>query len=314
MTLDAFETWVLLQISRYHRSPHRGIDSFTPQSRWEEAVAGGFEPRAVPPSYAEDVLLAFLPSAKRQLSRTGSWRVSCERHRSVLTELATAELVPVKIDGVREYRVRFVRDIDQVADPFRQARHRRGGRSGSLSVLGFCLERDICSALRGAPLPECWCLGTRWPAARAVLIDLADLLLSQARGSRERLIHRFASDDWIPQGQASQFAEGCFPLLGAFWQRRILESCARILIDPSVFQHLEDGRRLNVHAELAHGRIGQQKARSLLGSLATSDLMSLLFAYMGESQLTKLEPRMRRWPAPLAKRVAGAAAVALYIQ
>lgn len=71
MTLDAFETWVLLQISRYHRSPHRGIDGFTPQSRWEEAVAGGFEPRAVPPSYAEDVLLAFLPSAKRQLSRTG---------------------------------------------------------------------------------------------------------------------------------------------------------------------------------------------------------------------------------------------------
>jgi len=71
MTLDAFETWVLLQISRYHRSPHRGIDGFTPQSRWEEAVASGFNPRAVPPSYAEDVLLAFLPSAKRQLSRTG---------------------------------------------------------------------------------------------------------------------------------------------------------------------------------------------------------------------------------------------------
>lgn len=71
MTLDAFETWVLLQISRYHRSPHRGIDGFTPQSRWEEAVAGGFTPRAVPPSYAEDVLLDFLPSAKRQLGRTG---------------------------------------------------------------------------------------------------------------------------------------------------------------------------------------------------------------------------------------------------
>lgn len=71
MTLDAFETWVLLQISRYHRSPHRGIDGFTPQSRWDEAVENGFKPRAVPPSYAEDVLLAFLPSAKRQLSRTG---------------------------------------------------------------------------------------------------------------------------------------------------------------------------------------------------------------------------------------------------
>lgn len=71
MTLDAFEKWVLLQISRYHRSPHRGIDGFAPQSRWDEAVENGFKPRAVPPSYAEDVLLAFLPSAKRQVSRTG---------------------------------------------------------------------------------------------------------------------------------------------------------------------------------------------------------------------------------------------------
>lgn len=71
MSLDAFERWVFLQISRYHRSPHRGLNGFTPQSRWEEAVVNGFKPRVVPPSYAEDVLLAFLPSAKRQLSRTG---------------------------------------------------------------------------------------------------------------------------------------------------------------------------------------------------------------------------------------------------
>lgn len=78
---------------------------------------------------------------------------------------------------------------------------------------------------------------------------MADLLLSQARGSRERLVHLFAEGDWILAAQASQFAEGSFPLLGAFWQRRILESCARILIDPAVFEHLENGRRLNVHAE-----------------------------------------------------------------
>lgn len=84
-----------------------------------------------------------------------SWRVSCERHRSVLTELAMAELVPVKIAGVREYRVRFVRDIDQVTDPFRQARQQRGGRSGSISVLApawsaisarRCAERPLRNA------------------------------------------------------------------------------------------------------------------------------------------------------------------------
>ena len=242
------------------------------------------------------------------------WRVSCERHHTTLTDLAAAELVPVKIAGAREHRVRFIRDLDQVTDPFRLARHRRGGRSGSFSTLGACLERDIGLALRGTPLPDCWCLGPHWPTARAVLIDLADLLLSQVRGGRERLVHLIAEGDWIPAAQASQFAEGCFPFLGAFWQRRIVESCARILIDPAIFEHLEDGRRLNVHAELAFGRVGQKKARNALGNLATSDLLSLLFAYMGESQLEKMEARVRCWPAPLARRVASATAVALYIQ
>lgn len=243
-----------------------------------------------------------------------SWRVSCERHRTMLTEIAAAEIVPVSIDGLREYRIRFIRDVDQVANPFMRSAQRRGGRRGSFSVLGYCLESDICSALRGAPLPECWCLGTEWSTARTVLLNLADLLLTHARGSRERLIHRFAEGDWIPQAQARHFAQGCFPFVGAFWQRRILETCARILIDPLLFNHLSDGHRLNVHAELAFGRVGQQKARSLLGSLATSDILSLLFAYIGEGELERLEPRIRHWPAPLARRVGAAAAVALYIQ
>lgn len=243
-----------------------------------------------------------------------SWRVSCNQHRTVLTDLAVAELLPVTIAGVREHRVRFVRDIDEVADPFRRSGRQRGGRKGSFSVLGSCLEDDIHSALGGAPFAGYWCIGTKWPAARSVLIDLADILLTQARGSSERLIHRFADGDWIPQEQAAQFAQGCFPMLGAFWQRRILESCARVLIDPLLFDHLEDGRRLNVHAELAYGRIGQQKARSVLGNLATSDLLSLLFAHMEEGALARFERRIRHWPAPIAKRVGAAAAVALYIQ
>lgn len=242
------------------------------------------------------------------------WRVSCERHSTVLTDLAAAELVPVTVAGLRDYRVRFIRDVDQVADPFRRTGQRRGGRKGSFSALGFCLENDICSALRGTAFPDCWCLGRHWPAARTVLMDLADLLRTQARGSRERLIHRFADGDWIPAEQGSQFAQGSFPSIGAFWQRRLLECCARIVIDPSRFEHLEDGHRLNVHAELAYGRIGQQQARSSLGGLATSDLLSLLFAYVGESHLSEMEPRIRSWPAPLAKRVGTAAAVALYIQ
>lgn len=242
------------------------------------------------------------------------WRVSCERHRVALTDLATAEFVPVTIAGIRDYRVRFIREVDQIADPFRRAGQRRGGRKGSFSALGFCLENDICSALRGAAFPDFWCVGQHWPAARTVLMDLTDLLLTQARGSRERLIHRFADGDWLPSEQAAQFAQNSFPSIGAIWQRRLLESCARILIDPSRFEHLEDGHRLNVHAELAYGRIGQQRARSVLGRLATSDLLSLLLAYAEERHLADMEPRIRRWPAPLTSRVAAAAAVALYIQ
>lgn len=243
-----------------------------------------------------------------------AWRVSCQRHRIALVEFAAAELMPVIIADRQEHRVRFIRDVDQVADPFRRASQRRGGRRGSLSGLGLCLETDICSALRGSAFPDRWCVGPSWPTARTVLMDLTDMLLTQARGSRERLIHRFADRDWVPQEQAANFRKGSFQSIGAFWQRRLLDSCARLLIDPSRFEHLEGGHRLNVHAELAYGRIGQQRARGALGRLATSDLLSLLFAYIEERRLTEMEQRIRRWPSPLINRVAAAAAVALYIQ
>ncbi|MNV11144.1 hypothetical protein D3C71_1016980 [compost metagenome] len=243
-----------------------------------------------------------------------SWRVTCERHRTALVELSAAELMPVMIAGRRDHKVRFIREVDQVADPFRRAGQRRGGRGGSISVLGACLEHDICSTLRGAAFPDYWCVGPSWPAARGVLIDLSDLLLKHARGSRERLIHIIADGDWIPAVHAKSFAEGVYPSIGAFWQRRLLENCARILIDPSRFEHLSDGHRMNVHAQLAYGRIGQQRARSALGRLATSDLLSLLFAYAQERHLAEMEQRIRRWPTPLINRAAAAASVALYIQ
>lgn len=71
MSLDGFERWVLLQIGRYHRSPHQGLDGFTPQSKWEQVAQAGFAPRAVPPGFAQELMLSFLPGQKRQLSRRG---------------------------------------------------------------------------------------------------------------------------------------------------------------------------------------------------------------------------------------------------
>lgn len=243
-----------------------------------------------------------------------AWRVSCQRHRRALVDLETAELVPVIINGVRDYRVRFFREVDHIRDPFRRSQTRGEGRSGSFSALGLCLEEDVAAALRGAELPDYWCLGSEWPQARAVLMDLTDLLLTQARGSHERLIHLLADGDWIPRAQASQFARGCYPSMGAFWQRRLLEGCARLLIDPTRFEHLEDGHRLNVHAELSYGRHnGHSRARSVHARLAASDPLSLLLAYVDEGRLAELEPRIKAWPAPLTKRVASAAAVALYM-
>lgn len=243
-----------------------------------------------------------------------AWRVSCRRHSRALVDLEAAELVPVIIDGLRDYRVRFFREVDHIRDPFRRSQARGEGPSGSFTVLGQCLEEDVIAALKGAELPEHWCLGCDWPQARAVLIDLSDLLLTQARGSHERLIHLLADSDWIPRAQASQFARGCFTSMGAFWQRRLLEGCARLLIDPTRFEHLEDGRRLNVHAELSYGRRnGHNRARSVHARLAASDPLSLLLAYVDEGRLAEFEPRIKAWPAPLTKRVASAAAVALYM-
>ncbi len=243
-----------------------------------------------------------------------SWRVTCEKHRTALVEFSAAELVPVFLAGRRDHKVRFTRDVDQVTNPFWRGGQRSVEGKGSISVLGGCLENDICSALRGAPFPDNWCVGPCWRSVRDVLVDLSDLLLKQARGGRERLIHKFADGDWIPAVHALEFAPGAYPLIGAFWQRRLLETCARILIDPSRFVHLFDGRQANVHAELAYGRIGQERARGPLGRLASSDPLVVLFAYAHERHLAEMERRIRSWPAPLVNRAAAAASVALYIQ
>ena len=110
-----------------------------------------------------------------------AWRVTCQRHYIALVEFAAAELMPVMIAGRREYRVRFIRNVDQVADPFRRASKRRGGRKGSPSALGLCLETDICSALQGSAFPDCWCVGPSWSAARIVPVSYTHLTLPTKR-------------------------------------------------------------------------------------------------------------------------------------
>lgn len=242
-----------------------------------------------------------------------AWRVSCRRHGVALVDVESAELVPVIIDGVRAYRVRLLRELDQTCDRYMRQRSRGGGSRSQLPTLVLCLETDICASLQGRPLPDLWCTGRSWGAARPVVSHIADLLLTSCRGSRDRLIHLIAEDDWMPQTQTLQFAKNTFVHLGAFWQRRLLENCARLLVDPARYEHLQQGQRLNIHAELAYGRNGQARARRSLGRMATSDLFSLVLAYADDVPLQSLERRVAAWPRPIAARLRQAASVAIYI-
>jgi len=71
MSLDGFERWLLLQIGRYHISPHRGLDGFTPQSRWEASIGLGFRQKEIAPGAAQEIMLAFLPGDRRRARNTG---------------------------------------------------------------------------------------------------------------------------------------------------------------------------------------------------------------------------------------------------
>lgn len=68
MTLDEFDRWFALQVMRYHSKPHRGINQFTPQSRWERA---DFTPRPPVGGFRPDFLLDFMPEDRRLLRPTG---------------------------------------------------------------------------------------------------------------------------------------------------------------------------------------------------------------------------------------------------
>jgi putative transposase len=71
MTLAAFERWLGLNIIKYHASGHRGIDNFSPQSKWLAALEEGWRPQTVGPGQARHIMLSFLPSERRRVQRTG---------------------------------------------------------------------------------------------------------------------------------------------------------------------------------------------------------------------------------------------------
>lgn len=222
-----------------------------------------------------------------------SWQISCNRHRYPLTDLTKAVLVPLVFEGSRQYRVRFVRDVDLIANPFHRDKKYRGGRKVILSSLALCLEQDIYNALKGSAFQSHWCLGTDWDAARTALIELIEFLLTPLRGSSGQLIQLLADDDRVPNFGHGQHPVMVFPSMGALGQRRILECTARLLIDPYQFDHVEQGR-------------------TALGQLAISDLFSLLLAHIDSRHLAEWAPRFRLWPDPLMKRIRAAAGVALY--
>ncbi|MCC4292792.1 TniQ family protein [Brevundimonas aurantiaca] len=241
-----------------------------------------------------------------------AWRMSCRRHGSPLVDVETFDLVPVVIDGQRERRVRLLRDFEKTVDRFLRRARGGGFNRQIIPAAALCLEADIDAALDGRRLPALWCLGSDWPRARRSLIGLADLLLSPSRTGRERLIHYVADEDLIPYSHTQFFTTGGFPVLGSLWQRRILESCARLLIDPDRYEHLDQGRRYTPHADLLWGG-GAVRAHGALGRMASADMLSTILAYARVEQIERLETNLPGMAKPLANRIRNAAAVALYI-
>lgn len=241
-----------------------------------------------------------------------AWRISCRRHGSPLIDVVTFDLVPVLIDGQRKRRVRLLRDFEKTVDRFLR-RPRGGGFSRQIiPAVALCLEADIDVALKGRRLPGLWCLGSDWSRARTSIIALVDLLLSRSRTGRRQLIHYVADEGSMPHSHTQFFATGRFPVLSSLWQRRILESCARLLIDPNRYEQLDQGRRYTPHADLLWGR-GVMRAYGALGRMASADALSTILAYAEDEQIERIEASLPIVVKPLAARIRNAAAVALYI-
>ncbi|MFN6980954.1 MAG: transposase family protein [Brevundimonas sp.] len=236
----------------------------------------------------------------------------CRRHGSPLVDVETFDLVPVVIDGQRERRVRLLRNFEKTVDRFLRRARGGGFNRQIIPAAALCLEADIDAALDGRRLPALWCLGADWPRARRSLIGLADLLLSPSRTGHGRLIHYVADEGPMPQSHTQFFTTGGFPVLGSLWQRRILESCARLLIDPDRYEHLDQGRRYTPHADLLGGG-GTVRAHGALGRMASADTLSTILAYARVEQIERLEANLPGMAKPLANRIRNAAAVALYI-
>lgn len=242
-----------------------------------------------------------------------SWRVSCSRHRTPLVDVETAELAPVRIDGVPGWRVRLLRDYDQRMDPFLARTGRGGGgRRVIMPAPLLCLEADIMASLAGKGFPCIWSCGHDWSRARGALRDLADLLLTPAKGSRERLIHRIHADEAMPQTHAREFSGGALNALAAVWQRRVVGALATLLLDPEHYEHARDGQHLKAHSELVYGTSGSRKLHGPLGRLASQDFLCVMLSGADVPTLKTIERQLERWPSDLRRRIRNAAAVALY--
>jgi putative transposase len=75
MTLHELEQWLVLFIAKYHRSPHRGINSETPLDRYRQGLLGGDGklPRGLPARRLDEekVRIDFMPYIERTVQSYG---------------------------------------------------------------------------------------------------------------------------------------------------------------------------------------------------------------------------------------------------
>lgn len=199
-------------------------------------------------------------------------------------------------------------------DPYLSRTYRGGGgRHVTLPAPLLCLEADIIASLSGRDFPSIWSCGHDWSRARDVLLELADLLLTQTRDSSERLIHLILFDERTPQTHTLEFSKGALNSLQAGWQRVVVGALATLLLDPERYDHAMEGQRVEMHTQWRRGPQSSRGLRRSLGGLASQDFLCAILARADVRALEAIERRLEHWPRDLMRRIRSAAAVALYV-
>jgi len=104
----------------------------------------------------------------------------------------------------------------------------------------------------------------------------------------------------------------CHASIGVYWQLRLIEALAHVLIDPTRYERVLEGQRYNPNSELFYGGLSQIRANSTPVGTPLSDPFAMIMQYADTQSVEDLDANLVGFPRPLAARIRGAAAIAHY--